>query len=369
MGENRGFSVEEISKNFQFKGEFQRCEPNLLGHINDTYAVCYSEGSGRNHKYILQRINHDVFKEPIKLMENISGVTRHMREKIIRAGGDPMRETLNLIPTIDGGNLFISEDGDHWRAYHLVCGARSYQQVEKPEHFYEAGKAFGKFQGLLSDYPAENLHETIPNFHDTRMRFDALVEAVETDPLNRAKDVKEEIEFVYKRVDDTPILTDLLKKGDLPLRVTHNDTKFNNVLIDDKTGKGICVVDLDTVMPGLSLYDFGDSIRFGASTAEEDEQDLSKVWMDMGLYKAFTRGYLEMAGDSLTKLELEYMPFSAKLMTLECGMRFLGDHINGDTYFRIHRPGQNLDRAHTQFKLVADMETKLEEMAKVVAKI
>ena len=304
--------------------------------------------------------------------KNPKGNGKHYRdnpayeEKIIKAGGDPLRETLNLIPTNEGGYLHRSEDGNYWRGYLFIDGARTYQTVENKEHFYKAGKAFGNFQRLLSDYPVENLHETIPNFHNTKMRFDAFVDAVEKDVMNRAKDVKEEIEFALKRADDTPILVDLLEKGELPLRVTHNDTKFNNVMIDDKTGEGICVIDLDTVMPGLSLYDFGDSIRFGANPAAEDERDLSKVWMDLGLYEQFTRGYLETAGDSLTRTELEYMPFSAKLMTYECGIRFLTDHLNGDTYFRILRPGHNLDRTRTQFKLVADMEVKLDQMARII---
>lgn len=368
MNEDKNqFDIGEIAKNFQFVGEFQKAEPIDSGHINDTYTVYLKEDDCRDCRYILQRINHNVFKEPEKLMENISGITQHMKEKIARAGGNPLRETLNLTPTIEGKYLYRTEEGDYWRGYLFIDGARSYQVVENPEHFYKAGKAFGNFQSLLSDYPAEKLHETIPNFHHTRMRFDALVEAVEKDVMNRAKDVREEIDFAFKRADDTPILVDLLEKYELPLRVTHNDTKFNNVLIDDKTGEGICVVDLDTVMPGLSLYDFGDAIRFGASTADEDEQDISKVWMDLNLYECFTRGFLETAGNSLTKTELEYLPFSAKLMTYECGIRFLTDHLNGDTYFKIHRPGHNLDRARTQFKLVADMETKLDEMSKVLS--
>ncbi|HZJ56785.1 MAG TPA: aminoglycoside phosphotransferase family protein [Clostridia bacterium] len=363
---DKGFDIERIAGNFQFKGEFQKAEANISGHINDTYIVYFDKGDDEKHRYILQRINHNIFKEPERLMENIVGITRHMREKIIRAGGDPLRETLNLVPTTEGGYFHRCDDGGYWRGYLFIDGARTYQMVENAEHFYKAGKAFGNFQRLLSDYPAEDLHETIPNFHNTRIRFDAFVEAVEKDTLNRAKDVKEEIEFALKRAEDTPVLVDLLEKGELPLKVTHNDTKFNNVMIDDKTGEGICVIDLDTVMPGLSLYDFGDSIRFGANPAAEDERDLSKVWMDLGLYERFTRGYLETAGDSLTKAELRYMPFSAKLMTYECGIRFLGDHLNGDTYFRIHRPGHNLDRARTQFKLVADMEGKLDDMARII---
>ena len=301
-------------------------------------------------------------------MENIRGITEHMRKKIIAAGGDPLRETLNIVPTVEDKAFYICEDGNYWRAYIYIEGAKAYELPENAQQFYNVGKAFGKFQRLLSDYPAEKLYETIPNFHHTKLRFDALVKAVEEDVMNRAKDVKEEIEFAFARADDTPILVNLLEKGELPLRVTHNDTKLNNVMIDCATGEGICVIDLDTVMPGLSLYDFGDSIRFGASTAPEDEKDLSKVWMDLNLYENYTKGFLEEAGGSFTKTELEYLAFSAKLMTYECGIRFLTDYLQGDTYFKIHRPEHNLDRTRTQFKLVADMETKLDEMKKIVEK-
>ncbi|HZJ82218.1 MAG TPA: aminoglycoside phosphotransferase family protein, partial [Clostridia bacterium] len=347
---------------------FIKGEPCGSGHINDTYAVSYKDDEGSNHCYILQWINHKVFKEPEKLMENISGITRYMYKKIKDAGGDPMRETLNLIPTLEDKDFYKSPDGDYWRAYFLIEGAKTYQLVENPQHFYKGGKAFGNFQKILKDYPAEELHDTIPNFHNTKMRFDALVAAVEGDIMNRAQYVEEEIQFAYDRADDTPILVDLLEKEKLPLRVTHNDTKFDNVMIDDKTGEGICIIDLDTVMPGLSLYDFGDSIRFGASTGAEDERDLSNVWMDLDLFEQFTKGFLEAAGDSLTQTELDWLAFSAKVMTLECGIRFLTDYLNGDAYFKIQREGHNLDRTRTQFKLVEDMEIKMDEMKRIVGK-
>jgi len=240
--------------------------------------------------------------------------------------------------------------------------------VENLDHVYNASKAFGKFQRLLSDFPAGQLYETIPNFHHTGKRYEAFVEAVERDVKNRAQSVKAEIEFVEKRAEDTSVLVDLLEWGELPERVTHNDTKFNNVMIDDETGEGVCVIDLDTVMPGLSLYDFGDSVRSGANPAAEDERDLSKVCIDLEIFDRLVHGDLDVARDFLTPTEVDYMPFSAKLMTFECGMRFLTDHLDGDVYFRIHRENHNLDRCCTQFKMVEDMEAKFDQMVRIVGK-
>jgi thiamine kinase-like enzyme len=301
-------------------------------------------------------------------MENISGVTSFLRKKIIEAGGDPDRETLNLIPTKDNGFFYKSLDGNYWRGYIFIEKANTYQIVENLDHFYNAGKAYGKFQKLLESYPADTLYETIPDFHNTKKRYETFLTSVEKDVKNRASGVKNEIEFVIKRAKDTAVLVDLLDKGKLPLRVTHNDTKFNNVMIDDATGEGVCVIDLDTVMPGLSLYDFGDSIRSGANPADEDEKDVSKVWMDLELFEHFTKGFLEQTRESLTPLEIEYLPFSAKIMTFECGMRFLTDYLSGDVYFKIHRQEHNLDRTRTQFKMVADMEEKKEQMQRIVRK-
>jgi Ser/Thr protein kinase RdoA (MazF antagonist) len=244
--------------------------------------------------------------------------------------------------------------------------ARTYQVVGHLDHFYHAGKAFGKFQKLVSDVPPDELYETIPDFHHTPKRFEAFVRSVERDAENRARLARPEIEFVEQRAGEAPVLVDLLDKGELCQRITHNDTKFNNVMIDDETGEGICVVDLDTVMPGLPLYDFGDAIRSGANPAAEDEPDLSRVRMDLDLYDSFSRGYLEMSRDFLTPVEISYLPFSARLMTLECGMRFLADFLDGDVYFEVHRPGHNLDRCRTQFKMVEDMESKFDEMIRIV---
>lgn len=363
--------LKDVIKFFNIKGEFIEAEMINSGHINDTYFIslndCSKVGNTKSH-YILQRINHNVFKEPEKVMDNIIKVTKHLRNKIMTAGGNPDRETLKFIPAIDGRFYCKSKDGNYWRLYAFIDDAQTYQVVENSNHFYSAGKAFGRFQMLLSDFPVEDLHETIPDFHNTPKRFDALIEATKRDVMNRAMHVKPEIEFVEKRAYKTSIVIDLLQENKLPLRVTHNDTKFNNVLIDNKTGEGICVIDLDTVMPGTSLYDFGDSIRSGANTADEDEPDLSKVWMDINLFEQFTRGYLEMANGFFTPLELEYLPFSAMLITFELGMRFLTDYLNGDNYFKIHRGNHNLDRTRVQFKLVSDMEEKSEQMAKIVEK-
>ncbi len=363
---NQDFNFKDIVRHFTFEGAFIEANPYGCGHINDTFAAYFKKADGNTHRYIMQRINHNVFKSPENLMENIESVTRHLRKKIIAAGGNEQRETLNLIPTVDGKSFYKSPEGHYWRAYIFIENATTYQVVENADHFYNAGKAFGTFQKLLSDFPAGQLHETIPNFHHTSKRFEAFAEAVDKDRMNRAKDVRAEIAFAEKRVADTSVLVDLLEQGKLPLRVTHNDTKFNNIMIDDITGEGVCVIDLDTVMPGLSLYDFGDSIRFGANPAAEDEKDLSKVWMELGLYEQFTRGFLESAGKFLTPVELAYLPFSAKLMTFECGIRFLTDYLNGDVYFKVHREAHNLDRTRTQFKLVADMEEKFEQMKMIV---
>jgi len=288
--------------------------------------------------------------------------------KIAAAGGDPARETLTLIPTTEGKTFYTTPVGDHWRVYIFIEGAQTYQTIKSLDHVYHTAKAFGRFQSLLRDFPAEQLHETIPNFHHTPKRFEALIEAVENDTQNRARFVGEEIEFVKARTEDTPVLVDFIRQGKLPLRVTHNDTKFNNVLIDNKTGEGVCVVDLDTVMPGLSLYDFGDSIRSGTNPAPEAERDLSMVQIDLNRFEAFVHGYLDATRDFLIPLEIDLLPFSAKLMTFECGMRFLTDYLQGDVYFKAAHENHNLDRARTQFKMVVDIEGKFEQMGEIVEK-
>lgn len=332
------------------------------GHINDTYIA------DSNPRYILQRINSKVFKNPAQVMSNILGVTEFLREQIIKSGGDPERETLNVVKTVTGESFYRAENGECYRMYRFVEGAKSYDAPESPEMLCEAARAFGRFQNLLSDYPADKLYETIPDFHDTRKRFANLKRAVEEDKMGRRALVEKEIEFAFAREAEAGIIVDAIADGSVPLRVTHNDTKLNNVMLDEATGKGVCVIDLDTVMPGSLLYDYGDALRFGASSGDEDEPDLSKIWFDLEMFEAFTKGFLGEVGAKLTARERELLPFSAKLMTYECGIRFLTDYLEGDTYFKIHREGHNLDRARTQLKLVADMESKMDEMNGIIAK-
>jgi hypothetical protein len=357
-----------VVKHFEFEGDFLKADPHGFGHINDTYAAYFRKATGTVHRYVLQRINHSVFEDPGGLMQNIEKVTTHLRNKIVAAGGDPERETLNLIPTVGGETFYRMPDGNYWRAYVFIEGGQTYQVVRNLDHVLNAAKAYGRFQEMLSDFPAEQLNETIPGFHDTRRRFERLVEAVRRDVRKRAQFIGAEIEFVGQRAEEMSVLVDLLEQGKMPQRVTHNDTKFNNVMIDDETGEGVCVIDLDTVMPGLSLYDFGDAVRSGANMAAEDEQDLSKVCMDLDIFDCYARGYLGAARGLLTPLEIDHMPFSARLMTLECGMRFLTDYLDGDVYFKIHREDHNLDRCRTQFRIVSDMEGKLDQMQEIVAR-
>lgn len=363
------FPLEEIIKNFNIDGEYIGYYLSNDGHINNTFVLEFDYGLGNIKSYLLQLINTNVFKNPDELMENIVGVTEYLRKIVVDNGGDPERECLNVYFTSDGKPYYRDADGNCWRCYNFITGAHSCQSIDDPETFANAARAFGKFQCLLADYPSETLHETIPNFHNTLSRFADFEKAVSDNIAGRADSVRDEIDFVLARRDDAGVLVKLLEKGKLPLRVTHNDTKLNNVMFDNETDEGICVIDLDTVMPGLSLYDFGDSIRFGANTAAEDEKDLSKVSLSLPLYREYTAGYLSTAGQSLTPTEVEYLPFSAKLMTFECGMRFLTDYLNGDTYFRIAYDDHNLDRCRTQFRLVEDMERKMENMKAITQEI
>ena len=363
------FPLEEIIKNFNIDGEYIGYYLSNDGHINNTFVLEFDDGLGKIKSYLLQLINTNVFKNPDELMENIVGVTEYLRKIVVDNGGDPERECLNVYFTSDGKPYYRDDDGNCWRCYNFITGAHSCQSIDDPETFANAARAFGKFQCLLADYPSETLHETIPNFHNTLSRFADFEKAVSDNIAGRADSVRDEIDFVLARRDDAGVLVKLLEKGKLPLRVTHNDTKLNNVMFDNETDEGICVIDLDTVMPGLSLYDFGDSIRFGSNTAAEDEKDLSKVSLSLPLYREYTAGYLSTAGQSLTPTEVEYLPFSAKLMTFECGMRFLTDYLNGDTYFRIAYDDHNLDRCRTQFRLVEDMERKMENMKAITQEI
>jgi hypothetical protein len=359
--------LERICTAFAVEGRWVSSCPIPSGHINDTYCSQFEDG-GRTIQYVNQRINHLVFREPEKLMENIERVTRFARERILAAGGNPDRETLTIVPTREGGSYLRTPEGTYWRMFRFIDGARTYDRVEDLRHVYSASKAFGNFQKMLAEMPGARLHETIPDFHHTRKRYDAFLAALEFDPVNRAAAVKPEIDFVLARSKDTGQVVDGLLSGRIPERVTHNDTKLNNVMIDDRTGEGITVIDLDTVMPGSILYDFGDSVRLGAATAAEDERDLTKVGFDLGLFDRLAAGYLDAARDFLIPAETELLVFSAKLLTLECGIRFLTDHLKGDVYFKIHREGHNLDRCRTQFKMVGEMERQMTAMDAVVKK-
>ena len=329
------------------------------GHINHTYLT-------KSKQYILQRINTKVFVHPKELMENITNVTEHVRAKIVAEGGDPDRETLTVIPTLDGKSYYTDDNGDCYRVYKFIGDTNCYSIATDPKQLYHAARAFGKFQNMLSDFPAENLFETIPEFHNTRSRFNQLLKAIEENKAGKLDEVKEEVEYALSQEHMVDTIINAIADGSVPVRVTHNDTKINNVLFDAKTDEGLCVIDLDTVMPGSLLYDYGDALRAGATTGAEDEKDLSLVWFDMAAYKEFSKGYLEEMLPIMTEKEIELLPLSAKILTYECGIRFLADYLNGDVYFKTARPEHNLDRARTQFKLCRDMDNKLDEMKSVI---
>ena len=341
------------------------------GHINNTYllearkprsAVCEKT----TRRFVLQKINTFVFKRPVELMENIVRVTGYIRQRIA-AGECPGQNTLTVFPTLEGKYFHIDAGGAYWRCYNYVENSYSLQSAGSPRDAFCAGKAFGAFQRMLEGFPIAGLHETIPDFHHTVKRYEALEIAIEGNAAGRRHEVETEIAFARERKTDAGSLLALAGTPELPLRVTHNDTKLNNVLFDCGTNEPVCVIDLDTIMPGLSLYDYGDSLRFLGNTAAEDERDLSKVRFSIPLFKAYTEGYLEAAAGALTEAEKSLLPFSIKLMTYECGMRFLTDYLNGDVYFRIHRPDDNLARCRTQFALVAEIEGLMEEMEGFVA--
>ncbi|MCI9426176.1 MAG: aminoglycoside phosphotransferase family protein [Eubacterium sp.] len=351
----------QLVMQFQVEQEVASVEPYGSGHINHTYLAQMSEGK----KYILQGINTTIFKDTDQLMENILNVTSYLRKEIERTGGDPKRETLTVVLTKDGKSYFTDEDGGKWRVYEFIEGAQTFDAVESDEDFYQSAVAFGKFQAMLANFPADTLHETIPQFHDTAKRYRDFEKAVEADVKGRAAKVEKEIAFVREHSGEVSMLHDMLAKGELPLRVTHNDTKLNNIMIDADSHKAICVIDLDTVMPGLSAHDFGDAIRFGANTAAEDEPDTSKVSLSLKLFEIYVKGFLEGCGGRLTENEIKALPMGAKMMTLECGMRFLADYLEGDVYFKTSREDHNLDRCRTQFALVADMEKKWQQMCEL----
>ena len=339
--------MREMAEMFRTEGTIIKCIPFGSGHINQTWLVV----TNQPHLYILQRVNTETFRDPVGLMNNILLVTGHLRKK----DPDP-RHVMTLVKLKDGRDYILNERKELWRLYEYVTGGVCLDRAETADDFRNSGKAFGTFQNRMADFPAEQLVETIPGFHDTPKRYQALHEAIREDLAGRAKDVQREIDFMLEREENAGLLQKMLKAEELPLRVTHNDTKLNNVMLDEKTREPLCILDLDTVMPGLAANDFGDSIRFGASTAEEDEKDLTKVHLDLDLYRAYAEGFLHACGDRLTAAERETLPDGARIITLENAVRFLTDYLNGDTYYHIERPEHNLDRTRTQMALTEEME-------------
>lgn len=355
--------LQKVMGSFAFDGAVEKTEPFGSGHINETLLLTTEKGT----QYILQKMNTYVFTDPQGLMENVFSVTEFLKKRIVEQGGNPNRETLTFIQT-RAGELYYSGPEGAWRAYRFQSDLSALNTPRSPRDLYASGKAFGRFQALLNSYPAETLRETIPHFHNTPARMRQLHEAIEKNAAGRLATAQKEIEFALDREGSSAIIMELQEEGLLPPRVTHNDTKLNNVLLDPATGEGVCVIDLDTVMPGQAIFDFGDSIRYGASTAAEDEQDLSKVSLDLELFDAYTQGFLEGCDNVLSNTEKNLLPTGAWMMALECGIRFLADYLNGDVYFKTEYSEHNLVRARTQFKLVKEMEEKQDQMQAIVAK-
>jgi Ser/Thr protein kinase RdoA (MazF antagonist) len=360
----RPHNIQSLSRHFPIPGDYVDAVPYGTGHINDTYCATFDQG-GVRVRYLFQRINHNIFKNPAALMDNVRRVTEHLHAKL-KDQADASRRALTVISTRDGQVFHQDAHGNSWRVYVFIERARTFDAVESPQQAFEAAKAFGRFQELLADLPAPRLHDTIPDFHHTPKRFASLEKAIAADVVGRAKSAKDEIEFAMQRQSITGVLLDLHQRGEIPERTTHNDTKFNNVMLDDATQEGLCVIDLDTVMPGLALYDFGDMVRTTTSPALEDERDLSKVKMQFPMYEALVRGYLSAAGRFLNEAEKRHLAFAGKLITFEIGIRFLADYLSGDLYFKVHRDGHNLDRCRTQFKLVESIEQQQSQMEKLI---
>jgi hypothetical protein len=360
--------LEHIGKQFQILGDYMYGQPFGSGHINDTYAVTYSQAD-KPVRYIHQRINAFVFKQPQTLMENIDRVTRHQHDKLKAQGTSELsRACLQLVGAMDGRPYFVDEEGRYWRTYRFIENAHTYDVIQRPQQAYEAAVAFGRFQKTLVDLPGERLHETIPDFHNTKTRFAALEDAVSSDPCHRRATCRPEIDFALQRKRNAAVIVDLINSEELPERITHNDTKLNNVMLDDLTHEGICVIDLDTVMPGSSLYDFGDLVRSSTSPAAEDEIDLTLVTCQMHMFEALAKGYLSETCDFLIEKEKELLVFACRLITFENGMRFLTDYLCDDPYFKTGYPQHNLVRCRTQFQLMAEMERLESQMTDIVAK-
>jgi len=350
---------------FETRADFLSARPYGNGHINDTYLTRCDQ-AGLQVRFIVQRINHSVFKEPIKLMENVERVTSHALKTLLEQDHpEAHRRTLTCIPAIDGKPYANDADGNFWRIYPFIERALGYDELECNTQAFQAASAFGNFQNLAASLGGDRLHETIPNFHNTSKRLEALEEAIAADTHGRASEVAAEIDFARARADDCPRIINLLKSGEIPERVTHNDTKLNNVLLDEITSAAICVIDLDTTMPGCALYDFGDMVRSSTPSTAEDETNLGQMSIQLDRFEALVKGYLSSAS-FLNPVEIDHLSFSGKLLTLECGMRFLTDYLQGDTYFKTHHPGHNLDRCRNQFAFVGVIEKNLQEMEAIV---
>ncbi len=354
--------IKHIINQFRFQGKYVTAEELTAGNINATYKLTYRQDDGSDKQYILQRINTVAFPDPVQLMGNIQLVVNHITASMARQGIDCDRRILEFIPTKQGGYLYKDDRDGYWRADIFISGATAYNSIENPAHFYEAGRAFGEFQRYLFDFPSDKLVETIPDFHNTTKRFYAFVAAVAEDKVGRVAHLEKEIDFFFDRRKLMNKIIALTESGVLPLRVTHNDTKLNNVMIDDETGKAICVIDLDTVMPGSILYDYGDAIRYGASTAAEDEPDASKIGVNMDLFRVFTDGFVTEIANTITEEEIRNLPLGVLVITCELAMRFLTDYINGDVYFKVRYPEHNLVRAHAQMRLLEVFEERMPEM-------
>lgn len=364
-----GEQIGEIADLFAIAGDFVEATEIETGLINATWLATFRKESGDLQRYILQRINESVFGDPLDVMRNVEVVTRHINQKVLRVKKDSSGQTLNLYPGRSGKSHVEGPGGGIWRCYNFIEGCRTYDVVENPRQAYQAGLAFGAFQDLVSDLPAEKVIEVIPAFHNTPQRFQQLQAAVAADSVGRVHEVQDELARIEAMSDEMDRILRLQEEGQLPMRVTHNDTKINNVLFDIASDEAVCVIDLDTVMPGLALSDIGDLIRTSVNPAEEDEPDLSKVEMRMPIFEALVDGYLAAAGQVLTETEISLLPFSGKLLALELSMRFLADYLDGDRYFRVKHSRQNLDRARTQLKLAEEIAAVEEEMSAYVTKV
>jgi Ser/Thr protein kinase RdoA (MazF antagonist) len=363
----KNYDLAKIASAFQVEGDFKEGSPYGSGHINDTFQVVMQKGKG-NVRYILQRINHNIFKNPVTLMENIQRVTKHITAKVKTRGGDLVKEAMQIVSAKDNKSYHQDAEGNYWRCYVFIEGASTHDILETNEQAYQAAKAFGQFARDLEDIGGVRLHETIPNFHHTPKRFEALEDAIAKDKVKRKATVEKDLEWVLSKKEFCKLIVEGISKGLIPERITHNDTKINNVMLDDKTGQCKAVIDLDTVMPGSALYDFGDLVRTSVSTAVEDEKDVSKINVRLERFEALVKGFLEGAGNCLTKTEIEYLPICGRIITFECGIRFLTDFLDGDNYFKVHRENHNLERARSQFQLVKKMEVLEKEMIAIVKK-